>query len=86
MEGAPAPEEGESAGPTAFNSLAALGSAYQGITLQAFKNAGWVALSNLPKAGAIADLGAVAKQAGTIGNLLNTASAGYDLYQCYQKP
>jgi hypothetical protein len=64
-----------SAGPTAFNSLAALGSAYQGITLPAFKNAGGVALSNLPKAGLITDLGVIAKQAGTIGNLLNTVSA-----------
>jgi hypothetical protein len=73
------------AGPTTFNSLAALGSAYQGVTLQAFKNAGGVALNNLPKAGIITDLGNVAKTAGTIGNVLNTVSAGYDLYNCYQK-
>jgi hypothetical protein len=70
------------AGPTAFNSLAAGGSAYSAVSFQAFKNAGGVALNNLPKAGLITDLGKIASTAGTISNVLNTASAIYDAVQC----
>jgi len=73
------------AGPSALGSLAALGSAYHLISLEAFKAAGGVSLKNLPTAGAITELGKIASTAGTIANVLNAASAGYDLYQCYQK-
>jgi len=59
-------------GPSVLGGLNALGSAYYAISLKA---AGGIALN---------DLGKIASSAGTISNLLNTVSAGYDLYQCYQ--
>jgi len=59
-------------GPSVLGGLNALGSAYYAVSLKA---AGGIALS---------DLGKIASSAGTISNLLNTVSAGYDLYQCYQ--
>jgi hypothetical protein len=72
--------------PTALSGINALASAYSAISLQAFINAGGTSLKALPTAGAITELGKIASTAGTIANLVNTVSAGVDLYQCFQKP
>jgi hypothetical protein len=71
-------------GPSVLGGLNALGSAYYAVSWQAFVNAGGTSLKALPAAGAITDLGKIASSAGTIANVLNTASAAFDLYQCYQ--
>jgi hypothetical protein len=82
------------AGPTPFSAAAALGSAYSLIKTINFNDAGgaqaFTRLNSLTGGSwnnartAINELEGAASTAGTVANLLNTASAAYDIYQCYQ--
>ena len=83
------------AGPTPFSAAAALGSAYSLIKTMNFNDAGgmqqFTKLTSLTGGGwnnartAIVGLEKAASTAGTVAQLLNGASAAYDIYQCYQK-
>ena len=67
-------------GPTIFSSISALASGYNLVSQTAYQSAGGQLLETAGRE--LSDLGKIASTAGTIANLANVASAGYDLYQC----